>query len=106
MTNHSGRETMQSGFDIQRYTGDGHNLTIGTQKPSVFPEEQQVNTSHTLSELSTGTECSSTTVQSATSAADYQHFHQAMSIFAGAAIPAKSVYQQPKSITDLGHPRN
>ena len=55
--------------------------------------------SHTLSELSTGrahdveksnfsqvSECSATTVHSASSAADYQQGQQAMSIFTGAVI--------------------
>ena len=55
--------------------------------------------SHTLSELSTGrahdaensnfpqvSECSMTTVRSASSAADYQQGQQAMSIFTGAVI--------------------
>ena len=59
------------------------------------PEKQQIK----MSELSTGrahdveksnfsqvSECSTTTVQSASSAADYQQGQQAMSIFTGAVI--------------------
>ena len=65
---------------------------------SVVPEKQQIKMSHTLSELSTGrahdakksnfpqvSECSTTTVRLASSAADYQG-QQAMSIFTGAVI--------------------
>ena len=66
---------------------------------SVVPEKQQIKTSHTFSEISTGraydieksnfsqvSECSTTTVHSASSAADYQQGQQAMSIFTGAFI--------------------
>ena len=60
---------------------------------SGVPEKQQIKTSHTLSEISTGrahdieksnfsqvSECSKTTVHSASSAADYQQGQQAMSM--------------------------
>ena len=66
---------------------------------SVVPEKQQIKMSHTLIEISTGrahdveksnfsqvSECSTTTVHSASSAADYQQDQQAMSIFTGAFI--------------------
>ena len=66
---------------------------------SVVPEKQHIKMSHTLSELSTGrahdaeksnfpqvSECSTTTVRLASSAADYQQGQQAMSIFTSAVI--------------------
>ena len=101
--NHSGRKTM-----IQALTNNnipatdiiqlsGHKNLQSVTNYSVVPEKQQINMSHTLSELSTGrahdaekfpqvSECSTTTVRSAGSAADYQQGQQAMSIFTGAVI--------------------
>ena len=91
VTNHSGRKTM-----IQALTNNdipardiiqlsGHKNLQSVTNYSVVPEKQQVKMSHTLSELSTGrshvveksnlsqvSECFSTTVHSAGSAADYQ----------------------------------
>ena len=89
VTNHSGRKTM-----IQALTNNdipatdiiqlsGHKNLQSVTNYSVVPEKQQVKMSHTLSELSTGrshvveksnlsqvSECFSTTVHSAGSAAD------------------------------------
>ena len=103
--NHSGRKTM-----IQVLTNNdipatdiiqllGHKNLQGVTNYSVVPEKQQVKMSHTVSELSTGrahdveksnlsqvSECFTTTVHSASSAADYQQGQQAMSIFTGAVI--------------------
>ena len=105
VTNHSGRKTM-----IQALTNNdipatdiiqlsGHKNLQSVTNYSVVPEKQQVKMSHTLSELSTGrshvveksnlsqvSECFSTTVHSAGSAADYQQGQQAMSLFTGAVI--------------------
>ena len=105
VTNHSGRKTM-----IQTLTNNdipatdiiqlsGHKNLQSVTNYSVVPEKQQVKMSHTLSELSTGrshvveksnlsqvSECFSTTVHSAGSAADYQQGQQAMSLFTGAVI--------------------
>ena len=105
VTNHSGRKTM-----IQALTNNdipatdiiqlsGHKNLQSVTNYSVVPEKQQVQMSHTLSELSTGrshvveksnlsqvSECFSTTVHSAGSAADYQQGQQAMSLFTGAVI--------------------
>ena len=91
VTNHSGRKTM-----IQTLTNNdipatdiiqlsGHKNLQSVTNYSVVPEKQQVKMSHTFSELNTGrshvseksdlsqvSECFSTTVHSAGSAADYQ----------------------------------
>ena len=103
--NHSARKTM-----IQALTNDnipatdiiqlsGHKNLQCVTNYSVVPEKQQIKMSRTLSELSTGRahdaeksnfpqvfECSTTTVRSASLAADYQQGQQAMSIFTGAVI--------------------
>ena len=102
VTNHSGRKTM-----IQALTNNdipatdiiqlsGHKNLQRLTNYSVVPEKQQVKMSHTLSELSTGrshvveksqvSECFSTTVHSAGSAADYQQGQQPMSLLTGAVI--------------------
>ena len=105
VTNHSGRKTM-----IQTLTNNdipatdiiqlsGHKNLQCVTNYSVVPEKQQVKMSHTLSELSTGrshvveksnlsqvSECFSTKVHSAGSAADYKQGQQAMSLFTGAVI--------------------
>ena len=105
VTNHSGRKTM-----IQALTNNdipatdiiqlsGHKNLQSVTNYSVVPEKQQVKMSHTLSELFTGrshvveksnlsqvSECFSTTVHSAGSAADYQQGQQAMPLFTGAVI--------------------
>ena len=96
VTNHSGRKTM-----IQALTNNdipatdiiqlsGHKNLQSVTNYSVVPEKQQAQMSHTLSELSTGrshvveksnlsqvSECFSTRVHSAGSAADYQQGQQA-----------------------------
>ena len=83
---------------------------------SVVPEKQQIKMSRTLSELSTGRahdaeksnfpqvfECSTTTVRSASLAADYQQGQQAMSIFTGAVIQCawRSIQHLYKVISSL-----
>ena len=104
VTNRSGRKTM-----IQALTNNdipatdiiqlsGHKNLQSVTNSSIVPEKQQVKMSHTLSELSRGrshveksnlsqvSECFSTTVHSAGSAADYQQGQQTMSLFTGAVI--------------------
>ena len=105
VTNHTGHKTMIQALtnnnipatDIIQLSGD-KNLQSVTNY-SVVPEKQQEKMSLTLSELSTGrphvveksnlsqvSECFSTTVHSAGSAADYQQGQQVMSLFTGAVI--------------------
>jgi len=97
----------------------GHKNLQSVTNYSVVPVKQQVKMSHTLSELSTGrardveksnlshvSECSTTTVHSASSAADYHQAQQAMSIFTCAVIhggqfniPISSLIQSPTLAT-------